>query len=88
MYSVADKCAFLNAMNRVQDDVVKSLCLHQPSILISSFNRPNISYEGLCHSILSSSLSEGYLSYAEALTGQLALYSLTHTSHSLRALLA
>lgn len=76
MYSVADNCVFHNEMNRVQDDVVKSLCLRQPSILISSFNRPNISYEGLCHSILS---SEGYLSYAEALIGQLALYSLTCT---------
>ena len=32
---------------RVRDDVVKSLGLHQPRILISSFNRPNIYYEGV-----------------------------------------
>lgn len=33
------------AAKKVQDDVVKSLGLHQPRILVSSFNRPNIYYE-------------------------------------------
>ena len=32
---------------RVQDDVVKSSGLHQPRILISSFNEPNIYFEGV-----------------------------------------
>lgn len=33
------------AARKVQEDVIKSLCLHQPSILQTSFNRPNIFYE-------------------------------------------
>lgn len=33
------------AAKKVQDDVVKSLALHNPQIFISSFNRPNIYYE-------------------------------------------
>ncbi|KAG0565169.1 hypothetical protein KC19_8G170000 [Ceratodon purpureus] len=33
------------AAKKVRDDVVKSLGLHQPRILVSSFNRPNIYYE-------------------------------------------
>jgi superfamily II DNA helicase RecQ len=34
-------------MCRIQDDVVKSLGLYQPRILISSFNQPNIYFEGV-----------------------------------------
>ncbi|KAF3336782.1 ATP-dependent DNA helicase Q-like 3 [Carex littledalei] len=30
---------------KVQNDVIKSLCLHNPVLLKSSFNRPNIFYE-------------------------------------------
>ncbi|XP_057819589.2 ATP-dependent DNA helicase Q-like 3 [Cryptomeria japonica] len=33
------------AARKVQEDVIKSLCLHQPSLLQTSFNRPNIYYE-------------------------------------------
>eukprot|EP00249_Psilotum_nudum_P016915 c26051_g1_i1 orf=173-2368(-) len=33
------------AAKRVQEDIMKSLCLHQPTVLISSFNRGNIFYE-------------------------------------------
>ncbi|KAI5058648.1 hypothetical protein GOP47_0026818 [Adiantum capillus-veneris] len=33
------------AAKRVQQDIITSLSLHQPTILISSFNRPNIYYE-------------------------------------------
>ncbi|KAL2614066.1 hypothetical protein R1flu_025758 [Riccia fluitans] len=33
------------AAKKVQEDIVKSLALHSPQILISSFNRPNIYYE-------------------------------------------
>ncbi|KAL3678762.1 hypothetical protein R1sor_021718 [Riccia sorocarpa] len=33
------------AAKKVQDDIVKSLALQSPQILISSFNRPNIYYE-------------------------------------------
>lgn len=33
------------AAKKVRDDVVQSLRLHEPAILISSFNRPNIFYE-------------------------------------------
>ncbi|KAF3338771.1 ATP-dependent DNA helicase Q-like 3 [Carex littledalei] len=33
------------AVPKVQNDVIKSLCLHNPVLLKSSFNRPNIFYE-------------------------------------------
>lgn len=33
------------AVPKVQNDVIESLCLHNPLILKSSFNRPNIYYE-------------------------------------------
>lgn len=33
------------ATPKVQDDIVKNLCLREPNIFISSFNRPNLNYE-------------------------------------------
>ena len=44
IFIVSDQ--FLRAMSRVRDDIVTSLNLRSPEIHMTSFNRPNIYYEG------------------------------------------
>uniref|UniRef100_A0A2P2JLT2 DNA 3'-5' helicase n=1 Tax=Rhizophora mucronata TaxID=61149 RepID=A0A2P2JLT2_RHIMU len=41
------------AVPKVQKDVIQSLCLREPLVLKSSFNRPNIYYEGRFCSLIS-----------------------------------
>uniref|UniRef100_A0A2N9I5F3 ATP-dependent DNA helicase n=1 Tax=Fagus sylvatica TaxID=28930 RepID=A0A2N9I5F3_FAGSY len=55
------------AVPKVQQDVIESLCLQNPLVLKSSFNRPNIYYEGIRYSSNKDLLGDAYADLSDLL---------------------